>query len=1146
MANSLGASDAVGVDVLCAAMREGWQRGERILVEALLKQHPQVSLDDTELLQLIVSEFQLRRQWGDSPAAGGYAARFPALKEKLLPLLAEVRADDGSDTGETSVSVKSLPKSETAATTQPKRPTAVDQATGKSGHAPQPQILEVGSTVMAYRIVEKLGDGKGGTTWRAQHIKLNKDVIFKVLPRQLTQDRQVVERFEREIQAVSNLDHPHIVRALDAGEWQGLRYLVLEYFEGFKLSRLVDEKGVRTVADACELIRQAATGLQHVHEHGLVHRDINPDHLILTKQGKVKVLNLGVAFLQGGAPSGPELATLTESGQMLGSPDYMAPEQWEDSHAVDPRADLYALGCTLFFLLTGQAPYADAKHKSLLAKMKGHSFEPIPDLKTIRADLPDGVIQLFRSLMAKDPNQRLASAEQLVKELTAIKKGSRSASPMAVAVPIAPPVAKAAPPSPDAPTADLTSLFASFNEPDSEPPVEEPPPAPEAAVPEAIDDLAGLAASFQQAAVTPVKNKTVSRSSAKRPPAAVTGKQLAIIAAIVLLPLIGWLAYSMTRPSAKQPADAVAQSEPKLKQKSKSKSKSKPLTEPKPIEVAKAKTPIERSEMIKQVEHGILRLEAFTARGEPLGQGTGFLFHKSGLVATNFHVIERASKITATYKQGGKPVTVKGLRAWDQEGDLAILELDEMDKFANVLPLRQGLDREEADDVMAVGYPQGLNFVITKGILSGKHRTDELPPQFRAGIEAPDHYMWLQTDAAISPGSSGGPLLDKFGEVIGINTWGTKDGKHGFAVDVRHLRELERRINPQAVALSEITGPFEELGQLWGEYLHKWEALKRDGLKSKTRAELLAVMEQRHPAIELLPKVNQLADRYRQGHVGLPAWSVMCRMVAGSCPARCDEMFRSATDRLFDSAYRDDERVIHSLYMLRLSRLSSAQAVLKRLKDNSKNLKVQSWAQFAWASSLRAASVDKSSDEAIASLEQLKRDYGSFDYNGVSLGAMCEAELFQAQNLSKGCRPPDIVGRDHEGKEFKLSDFRGRIVVLDFWANAVLEDATMYQVKQQLLEKYKDQPFVLVGVNCDDPNDFRTLMSKAPIVWRNWLDGDEGKILSLWRISIQSLSTGYYVLDHEGVLRDRDVPPSELTNVIDNLLLKTPGAKKTE
>ncbi len=1110
MSNASRPENMTRLEFLSSVQREAWQRGDRVLVEALLRQHPSELLNDEELLQLVIGEFQLRRQWGDSPTEGGFAARFPALKDRLLPLLAKARASDSPGTSEVQLPATS----------------------------PTRQSLEVGSTVLTYRLVQLLGDGATGTTWKARHVTLDKDVVLKVLPERLTQNKPLLERFERETQAVSKLDHPHIVRALDAGEWQGLRYLVMEYAEGFKLSKLVADGKVRSVADVCEVIRQAATGLQHAHEHGLVHRDIHPDNLIVTKQGKVKVLNLGVALLKGDTPGKPDLATITEPGEMLGSPDYMAPEQWDDSHTVDTRADVYALGCTLFFLLTGRAPYSDSQHQSVLSKMQGHTLEPIPDLKAMRADVPDSVNNLFQSLMAKNPSHRLPTAALLAKELTTIRKELLEPSRAAAPTPPKAAVTASPPPSPAEPQAtESNSVLAAFaDDGSSRKPSKETRAASDANTPEAIDDIAGLAAAFQSP--SPKNSRAV-----KHGPVSQKQKLVWIGAAVVCLGVVGSIFVFKTLSSAKQkPSKAsVAKQEAEKKETSK-KNTAKKVTSTSASKKSKNAQPppaLPLPELVQRVDRGIVRIDTFNASNQPLGHGTGFVIDDGGLVATNFHVVDQAAKATATFEEG-KTVDIKGLRAWDQDGDLAILELGEVDRFVEVLPLNKEVRRERAIDVVAIGHPQGFKFVITPGIISAIHRTDQLPEEYRQELRAPDDYTWLQIDAAINSGNSGGPLMNRQGEVIGIITWVVQGAQNlNFAIDVRHLRQLYSQRQPMAVALAEVTGPIGELATLWSQYEGKMQILVEGARRSKSRDEAIAFIQQNHPAVDVLPRINALAERFRQGHVALPAWSVMCRMVDASCPATCDETFRLAADRICQT-HRDDERIMNSLLSLRHSRLPSAQALLKRLSQESQQDKIKAWALYALAGSLREASPGKPSAESIAVLEQMKRDYGHLQHNGYMISDICESEIFTAKFLSIGCTAQDIFGQDQDGQEFKLSDFRGKVVVLDFWADWCPHCVAMYPLERILVEKHAKRPFALLGINADKADRFRQVLDSKQVTWRNWIDGPGGPISEAWHVS--SYPT-LYVLDHNGVIRYRDVRGAELEAAVEKLLAELPASK---
>lgn len=257
-----------------------------------------------------------------------------------------------------------------------------------------------------YQLLQRLGQGGMGTVYKARQMKLKKIVALKVLPKERMQDQRAVARFEREMEAVGAVDHPNIVRAMDAREIDGTHFLVMEHVEGMDLNELVKRCGPLGIADTCELIRQAALGLQCAHENGLVHRDIKPPNLMLTGHGQVKILDLGLALLGTDQPAGQEM---TGTNIAMGTADYMAPEQAIDSHNVDIRADIYALGCTLFKLLTGQAPFSDPRHKSNLEKLMAHMKEPAPSIQLLRVDVPDALAVVVERMLAKEPAERFAT-----------------------------------------------------------------------------------------------------------------------------------------------------------------------------------------------------------------------------------------------------------------------------------------------------------------------------------------------------------------------------------------------------------------------------------------------------------------------------------------------------------------------------------------------------------------------------------------------------------------------------------------------------------------------------------------------------------------------------------------------------------------
>ena len=265
-----------------------------------------------------------------------------------------------------------------------------------------------------YQLLEQLGSGGMGTVYKALHTKLDRHVAIKVLPKGRLQDEQAIARFEREMKAIGSLAHPNVVRATDAREIAGTRFLVMELLDGLDLDQVVRRCGPLRVADACEVVRQASLGLQCAHEHNLVHRDIKPSNLMLTSSGQVKILDLGLARTEFAHAPGEEL---TATGQALGTIDYMAPEQVAEKAAVDVRADIYSLGCTLYKLLTGNAPFSGRGCETVFEKMQAHLKKPPPQIRSVRRDVPPDLAAIIYRMLAKSPEERYAKPGQVADAL---------------------------------------------------------------------------------------------------------------------------------------------------------------------------------------------------------------------------------------------------------------------------------------------------------------------------------------------------------------------------------------------------------------------------------------------------------------------------------------------------------------------------------------------------------------------------------------------------------------------------------------------------------------------------------------------------------------------------------------------------------
>jgi serine/threonine-protein kinase len=302
-----------------------------------------------------------------------------------------------------------------------------------------------------FLLLDKLGEGGMGQVYRAKDTRMGRLVALKLMRKEKLAKPDSVKRFYQEIQAASQLNHPNIVIAYDADQVGNLHYFSMELVDGIDLAQQVRQSGVLPVALACEYVRQAAVGLQHAHEKGLVHRDIKPANLLVANNAgtpQVKILDLGLARLQGKEETG-----LTRAGQVLGTPDYLAPEQAFDSRKADVRSDVYSLGCTLYFLLTGQAPFLGETLTQVLLK---HQMKEAIPLTRRRPDVSAGLAAVVQKMMAKAPDDRYQSAAEAAEALAPFARGA--AAPRS-------PDTRTAPAAPAAESDDDWSTLAGDEEP---------------------------------------------------------------------------------------------------------------------------------------------------------------------------------------------------------------------------------------------------------------------------------------------------------------------------------------------------------------------------------------------------------------------------------------------------------------------------------------------------------------------------------------------------------------------------------------------------------------------------------------------------------------------------------------------------------
>lgn len=285
-----------------------------------------------------------------------------------------------------------------------------------------------------YLLQETIGEGGMGRVYRALHRPMQRVVAVKVIHPRVFGSRDAVARFRREVRAAARLNHPHIVIAHDAGESGGRNYLAMEYVDGVDLASLVQRDGPLPVERAVSCLLQSARALCYAHEEGIIHRDVKPSNLMLDSAGNMKVLDLGLARIADTAREQQQksAASLTGSGQIMGTVDYLAPEQALDSRQADERSDIYALGCTLYALLHGRPMYDG---RSMVGRLLAHQNAPVPSLGAGRGDVPGRLEAVFQRMVAKRPGDRFRNMEEVAAALSAAgDAGARSRRRVGIAV----------------------------------------------------------------------------------------------------------------------------------------------------------------------------------------------------------------------------------------------------------------------------------------------------------------------------------------------------------------------------------------------------------------------------------------------------------------------------------------------------------------------------------------------------------------------------------------------------------------------------------------------------------------------------------------------------------------------------------------
>lgn len=339
-----------------------------------------------QVLDEILHRYYRAVEQGETPRQEELLAEYPDFASELKSFFANLRHMEGY-----------------VAQTMQGKSVHVVASEGET-HGASAETPRTAHFIRDYQLLKKLGEGGMGTVYLAVHTQLEKHVAIKLLRGDLGRDATAIQRFRREIKAIGRFEHDHVVRALDAGKFNGSYFLVMEFIDGADLSHLSRRCSPLQISDVCEIIRQAALGLAHAHQLGLIHRDIKPSNLMLTRSGRVKLLDLGLAQLH--QPYSQNTA-LTTDGQMVGTFRYMAPEQLQDSRTIDATCDVYSLGVTLCELLCGELPASGIASEVCLSALKND-----------RSDVPEELTHLIGSMTSSEPLQRIQKASEVAERLT--------------------------------------------------------------------------------------------------------------------------------------------------------------------------------------------------------------------------------------------------------------------------------------------------------------------------------------------------------------------------------------------------------------------------------------------------------------------------------------------------------------------------------------------------------------------------------------------------------------------------------------------------------------------------------------------------------------------------------------------------------
>jgi S1-C subfamily serine protease/thiol-disulfide isomerase/thioredoxin len=542
------------------------------------------------------------------------------------------------------------------------------------------------------------------------------------------------------------------------------------------------------------------------------------------------------------------------------------------------------------------------------------------------------------------------------------------------------------------------------------------------------------------------------------------------------------------------------------------------------------------TEILDTVDDGVVYITAKDSLRRDVSIGTGFVVDRSGLVATNYHVLESAVTATVQMRNGDK-LDIAGVRAWDADHDLAIVQLKNPPETLEAFTLTEPRELVQGEELIAIGHPSGFKYTVTTGIVSAVRPADELPEQYQQALGTDSDTLWVQTSAAVSSGSSGGPLMTSDGAVVAINTWIGSGQNLAFGVHVKHLLALLGRLEETATPLplpgtgllvdSEVAGIFD---QNQSELMQ----LMQEARRQTSQQQATKLMLERYPVPRNAERLLDIAGDHRGTNKGLEALHAVCAMT-GTHKGKLLRLKLRAVDDLHKD-YVEHPRIGDALRQLGQTHAQPVFDLLEAVRVQHADPNIRGLATYTLADSLAAdqSGTARFAPEVEQLLTTILADYRDARWGRwkVSVKGL-ERSLFTFQHLVDGRPAPEIVGMQADGSELKLSSFRGKAVVLDFWADWCPHCRDMYEPTRNLVASLKDQPFAFLGVNVDPPNTIQSLIDDKTVTWQNWIDGPEGPIAKEWHI--ESYPTTF-LLDDQGVIRFRDLRGPILAQMVKSLI----------